>query len=60
MGPGGSRHCPGYGKCPQNGDKPHTSKRGANKSSLGISGGTGVGRVTNNRGREFERKKRCS
>ena len=44
----------------KSGDKPHASKRVSNNPSLRISGGSGVGRVTKNRGREFERKKRCS
>ena len=44
----------------KNGDTPHVSQRVSNNPSPRISGGAGVGRVTKTRGREFERKKRCS
>ncbi len=44
----------------KNGDKPHVSKRVSDNPSARISGCSGVGRVIKTRGREFERKKRCS
>jgi hypothetical protein len=40
-----------------NGDKPHARQKVSNNPSLRISGGSGVGRATKTRGREFERKK---
>ena len=42
----------------KNGDKPHVRQRISDNPSSRISGGTGVGRVTKTRGREFGRKKR--
>ena len=44
----------------KNGDKPHDGKRVSDNPSLRISDGSVLGRVTKTRGREFERKKRCS
>ena len=41
-------------------DRPHASKRVSNNPSLRTAGGSGVGRVTKTRGREFESKKRCA